>query len=61
MPDKMAVTTPVTSSGTPKAVCMALEIELDCTMLPMQPRAMMMAIEKKMAIGRHFSPMPLVM
>ena len=60
-PETMAVKMPVATSGMPKAVFMAIEIEFDCTMLPMQPRAMMMAMEKKTASGRNFSPRPLVM
>ena len=60
-PESTATTTPVIRSGMSKAVFMAIEIELDCTALPMQPRAMMMAMEKKTAIGRNFSPIPLVM
>ena len=60
-PASTAHTTPETAAGTLKAVCMACAMELDCTMLPMQPSAMMIAIEKKTASGRHFSPMPSVM
>ena len=44
-----------------KAVFIAIEIEFDCTALPMQPKATMIAMEKKIAIGRNFSPRPFVM
>ena len=40
---------PTTTLGTPKAVNMASLMELDCTMLPIKPRARMMATEKKPA------------
>ena len=60
-PEMTAVMTPVTASGAPKAVFMACEIEFDCTALPMQPSAMMMAIEKKTARGLNFLPSPCVM
>ena len=44
-----AMIRPMTRGGTSKAVLKASAMELDCTMLPMQPRAMMMETEKNTA------------
>ena len=48
-PATSATRMPTTTLGTPKAVNMASLMELDCTMLPIKPRARMMATEKKPA------------
>ena len=44
-----ATTTPTSTGERPNAVLKAAPMELDCTMLPMKPRARMMATEKKPA------------
>ena len=53
---KPATKSPVYREGMPKAFWKATAMELDCTMLPMNPRAMMMEMEKKMARGRQCRP-----
>ena len=57
MAAEMSATMMPTSTGeTPKAVPKAAPMELDCTMLPMKPRARMMATEKKAARARPKDP-----
>ena len=47
---QMATSTiPMTQEGMPKAVLKVEPMELDCTMLPIRPRARMMATAKKPA------------
>ena len=49
MAQMMTSTIPMTQAGTPKAVWKVEPMELDCTMLPMRPRARMMATAKNPA------------
>ena len=48
-PATSATATPTTIFGAPKALYMASLMELDCTILPMNPSARMSAAEKKPA------------
>ena len=53
----MASTKPITGAGMPKAESKAEAIELACTMLPMKPRAAMMASAKNTARGLQRRPL----
>ena len=51
-----AMTTPTTQGGMPKAKSKASAMELACTMLPIKPKAMMIATEKNIAKGLQCKP-----
>ena len=52
-----ATTMPTHQVFTPKALAKESPMELDCTMLPMKPRARMIATEKKPATNLPKAPL----